>query len=127
MTPSEAPAITSPYRLSTDQAQTTPSVMAALRRLVPVLGDQRRRVVIALTATIVSSTMGLLGPVIIARAIDRYVRGRDFRGVLASAGVLLAAYLTGLVATYVQTLQMGRVGRYVLFNLRNLLFGKLQS
>ena len=127
MTPSEAPATTSPYRLSTDQAQTTPSVLAALRRLVPVLGDQRRRVVIALTATIVSSTMGLLGPVIIALAIDRYVRGRDFRGVLVSAAVLLAAYVIGLIATYVQTLQMGRVGRYVLFNLRNLLFGKLQS
>jgi len=41
--------------------------------------------------------------------------------------VLLVAYLTGLVATYVQTLQMGRVGRFVLFNLRNLLFTKLQA
>ena len=44
-----------------------------------------------------------------------------------SAGVLLAAYLTGLVATYVQTQQMGRVGRFVLFNLRNALFTKLQE
>ena len=34
---------------------------------------------------------------------------------------------TGLIATYVQTLQMGKVGRYVLFNLRNALFTKLQQ
>jgi ABC-type multidrug transport system fused ATPase/permease subunit len=127
MTHSAAPATTSPYRLSTDQAQTTPSVLAALRRLAPLLADQRGRVFVAFGATIVSSTMGLLGPAIIARAIDRYVRNRDFRGVLASAGVLLVAYLIGLVATYVQALQMGRVGRQVLFKLRNTLFTKLQE
>ena len=127
MSPSEAPATTSPYRLSSDQAQTTPSVLAALRRLAPVLADQRGRVVVAFAATIVSATMGLLGPAIIGRAVDRYMRNRDFRGVLASAGVLLVAYLIGLVATYVQALQMGRAGRQVLFKLRNTLFTKLQE
>jgi ATP-binding cassette subfamily B protein len=92
-----------------------------------VLAGQGRNVVAAFTATIVSALMGLLGPVIIARAIDLYIRNGDFAGVLRSAGLLLLAYLTGLVATYVQTQQMGRVGRYVLFNLRNTLFGRLQE
>ena len=49
----------------------------------------------AFAATLVSALMGLLGPVIIARAIDTYVRHGDFRGVLRSAGVLLIAYLIG--------------------------------
>jgi ATP-binding cassette subfamily B protein len=71
--------------------------------------------------------MGLLGPVIIARTVDGYIRTGNFRGVVASAGVLLLAYLTGVVATYVQAQQMGRVGRYLLFNLRNTLFAKLQE
>jgi len=71
--------------------------------------------------------MGLLGPVIIARTIDVDIRHGNFRGVLASAGLLLAAYLVGLAATYVQAQQMGRVGRYVLFNLRNTLFARLQE
>ena len=127
MSPSEAQAITSPYRLSAAHGPSGGSVLAAIRRLVPVLADQRRHVVAAFTATLVSSVMGLLGPVIIARAIDLYMRTGDFAGVLRSAGLLLLAYLTGLVATYVQTQQMGRVGRYVLFNLRNTLFGKLQE
>jgi ATP-binding cassette subfamily B protein len=127
MSPSEAQAITSPYRLSGAQGPAGASVISALKRLAPVLADQRPHVVAAFTATIVSSVMGLLGPVIIARAIDLYIRNGDFPGVLRSAGLLLLAYLTGLVATYVQTQQMGRVGRYVLFNLRNTLFGKLQE
>jgi ATP-binding cassette, subfamily B, bacterial len=127
MSPSEAQAITSPYRLSAAQGSASASVLSALRRLVPVLADQRRHVIAAFAATIVSAVMGLLGPVIIARAIDLYIRHGDFSGVLRSAGLLLFAYLIGLVATYVQTQQMGRVGRYVLFNLRNTLFGKLQE
>ena len=127
MSPSEAPAITSPYRLSTAQGVASASVPTALRRLVPVLADQQRSVVIAFAATVVSAVMGLLGPLLIARAVDRYIRLRDFRGVLLSAGLLLIAYLIGLVATYVQTQQMGRVGRFVLFNLRNTVFAKLQE
>ena len=127
MSPSEAPAITSPYRLSAAQEIASPSVLGALRRLAPVLSDQQRRLFAAFAATIVSATMGLLGPVIIGRTVDRSIRDHDFRGVVLSAGLLLAAYLAGLVATYVQAQQMGRVGRFVLFNLRNTLFTKLQE
>src|SRR6186997_91643 len=127
MSPSEAPAITSPYRLSTAQAIASPSVLAALRRLAPVLSDQHRRLFAAFAATIVGSIMGLLGPMIIGRTVDHSIRNRDFHGVVISAGLLLLAYLSGLVATYVQAQQMGRVGRFVLFNLRNTLFTKLQD
>jgi ATP-binding cassette subfamily B protein len=126
MSPSEAPAITSPYRLSTAQEIASPSVLGALRRLAPVLSDQHRRLAVAFAATVVSSIMGLLGPMIIGRTVDRSIRNHDFHGVATSAGLLLLAYLTGLVATYVQAQQMGRVGRLVLFNLRNTLFTKLQ-
>jgi len=127
MSPSEAPAITSPYRLSAPAPGASPALGAALRKLAPVLSDQHARLAAAFAATIVSATMGLLGPAIIARAIDRSMRTRDFRGVLASAGVLMLCYMVGLVATYIQAQQMGRVGRFVLFKLRNLLFAKLQD
>jgi ATP-binding cassette subfamily B protein len=127
MNRSAAPAITSPYRLSAPEPQATPSIPAALRKLAPVLDDQRARLAAAFAATIVSATMGLMGPAIIARTIDVHVRARDVRGVVVSAAVLLLCYLTGLVATYVQAQQMGRVGRFVLFKLRNLLFAKLQA
>src|SRR6188472_1885510 len=98
MSPSEAPAITSPYRLSTAQAIASPSVLGALRRLAPVLSDQHRRLLAAFAAAI----MGLLGPMIIGRTVDRSIRNHDVRGVATSAALLLLAYLTGLVATYVQ-------------------------
>jgi ATP-binding cassette, subfamily B, bacterial len=48
-------------------------------------------------------------------------------GLLLSAGLLLAVYLSGIVASYTQIRTMGGVGRRVLFSLRNALFMKLQD
>lgn len=116
-----------PYRLSSGDRQPTPSVMAALRRLSPVMDGQQRSMIAAFVATIVASAASLVAPWLIGRTVDTYIRTGDFGGVLRSAALLLVAYVIGLAATYVQTLQMGLVGRRVLFNLRNAIFTKLQQ
>jgi len=116
-----------PYRLSSGNTQGTPSVMAALRRLTPVMDGQQRSMIAAFVATVVASAASLVAPWIIGRTVDSYIRTGDFSGVLRSAGLLLVAYVIGLAATYVQTLQMGMVGRRVLFNLRNAIFTTLQG
>lgn len=128
MTPSAAPATTSSYRLSS-RTHDAPSlgIVAAIRRLRPVMAGEGPLVVQALVAVAVTSVTGLLGPMIIGRTVDVFIQHRDFRGVLESAGVLLGIYLCGLASSYFQTQRMGTVGRRVLFNLRNALFAKLQS
>ena len=118
-----------PYRLSSSArgAREAISVMAAIRRLAPVMADQKRSMVLAFVATLVASGASTAAPYLIARTVDQYIQHGDYAGVLRSAGLLLLAYLAGLAATYVQTLQMGLVGRRVLFNLRNAIFTKLQE
>jgi len=91
------------------------------------MADEKRTVIIAVAAMLTSSVCGLLGPVIIGRAVDNDVRRGDFGGVLRWAAILLAIYLVGLVASYLQTQEMGRVGRQLLFKLRNAIFTKLQQ
>ena len=118
-----------PYRLS-DAGQgreRNASMTAAVKRLAPVMAGQGPSLVAAFVATIVASGSALLGPYLIGRTVDIYIRSGDYAGVLRSAGLLLVAYLAGLVATYVQTQRMGMVGRRVLFNLRNAIFNKLQE
>jgi len=128
MTRSAAPVTTSAYTLSSpSQQQPQLSVLGGIRRLLPMLEGERRLVIQALGAVVITSVSGLLGPIIIARAIDLYIAGRNAAGVLSSAGILLVIYLTGLCSSYFQTRRMGTVGRYVLFNLRNALFAKLQA
>jgi len=91
------------------------------------MAGEQRIATQALIAVIITSISGLLGPMIIGRTVDRYIRSGDFNGVLASAAVLLGVYLCGLCSSYFQTQRMGTIGRKVLFNLRNALFTKLQS
>jgi ATP-binding cassette subfamily B protein len=127
MTRNEAP-VTTNYTLSKGYQQTqSPAIGVALKRLAPLLSDEKRLVALAFVAMLVTNGSGLLGPVIIARTVDRYIQGGNFTGVLTSAAILFGVYLCGLLASYYQTLAMGTVGRTVLFKLRNTLFTKLQE
>ncbi len=128
MTRNEALATKNYYTLSKPAGQAQkPAFLTAVRRFSPVLAGERRRVAVAFTASILNSGSALLGPVIIGRTVDVYVQSRNFTGVLQSAAVLLAVYVCGLAAAYIQTQTMGTVGRNVLFKLRNALFTKLQE
>jgi ATP-binding cassette subfamily B protein len=110
-----------------DNQQQGASIWTALKRLAPLVKDDKRLVILAFVGMLVSNGSSLLGPAIIGRTVDVYFQGRDFSGVLRLAGLLLGVYLCGLVASYFQTLAMGTVGRTVLFKLRNNLFTKLQE
>jgi ATP-binding cassette, subfamily B, bacterial len=118
----------SQYRLSgASTPPRTASIGAAVRRLAPVMADQKRSIAAAFVATIVASAAALVAPYLIGRTVDGFIRNGDYDGVIRSAVLLMFAYLAGLAGTYIQTQQMGFVGRRVLFNLRNAIFVKLQQ
>ena len=129
MTRSAAPAITNNSYTLSSSTQKAPqiSLVTGIRRLLPVMEGEHGIAFQALIAVIITSVSGLLGPYIIGRAIDTYIKNKDFHGVLMSALALFFIYFAGLCSSYFQTQRMGSVGRRVLFNLRNALFTKLQS
>jgi ATP-binding cassette subfamily B protein len=116
------------YELSASKhAKQKTNFSRAVKRLEPFLAGEKKNVAAAFIAVLVWSAAALLDPIIIGRAIDLYVKNKDFHGVLVSAGLLFLVYLIALVASYIQTLALGGVGRRVLFNLRAALFVKLQE
>jgi ATP-binding cassette subfamily B protein len=116
------------YKLETSSAfGAKRSIRAGIKRFVPLIVPERGRLAIAVAAMVVSSVATLIGPVIIGRGVDTYIRLRDGQGLLRSSVILLAVYLVGIVASYTQIRTMGGVGRQVLFSLRNQLFAKLQG
>ena len=116
------------YKLETTKAPGGKrSLGAGIKRFAPLIVPERRPLAVAVAAMLVGSVATLLGPVIIGRAIDTYVRLKDSRGLLLSSVLLLAVYVIGVVASYSQIRTMGGVGRRVLFSLRNELFAKLQD
>lgn len=104
-----------------------PKFSSAVRRLWPLIKDEKKRILMALAAVTVSSVATLCAPVIIARIIDGPIMRRDMRSALSMAAVLLGVYLVSMVSSYIQTKTMGTAGRQILFGLRNSLFKKLQE
>jgi ATP-binding cassette, subfamily B, bacterial len=103
------------------------SLRAGFKRFAPLIVPERGYLSVAMAAMLVSSGATLVGPVIIGRAVDTYVRLKDSRGLLLASALLLAVYVIGVAASYIQIRTMGGVGRRVLFSLRNELFAKLQD
>ena len=121
---------TNNYKLGTaDQAKEKEKGVlgTAWKRLVPLMAQEKKSVIIALFAIFISSASTLIAPVIIAHTIDIYIQNKIFSGVLEFTGILVVIYLVGLIASYIQIRVMGGVGRRVLFSLRNAIFSKLSA
>lgn len=99
----------------------------AWRRLVPLLAEEGRPVVIAIIAILFTSAATLIVPIIIAHIVDTYIITKNFSGVLLYSGLLAGIFIIGLISNYAQIVTMGGVGRRLLFNLRNKIFNKLQE
>jgi ATP-binding cassette subfamily B protein len=97
------------------------------KTFVPLLAAEKSSVIKAVVAIVISSVATLVAPVMIIHAIDTYIRPKHGQGLVEAALLVLAIYLTGAIASYIQVLTMGSVGRRVLFHLRNQLFLKLQE
>ena len=101
--------------------------LQALKRLWSLLAQEKHHLAIASIGIVLNAGSTLVAPVIIANTIDHAIQTHDFRRVLINSAFLLFIYLIGLVASYLQTIRMGTVGRSVLYNLRNQIFVKLQE
>jgi ATP-binding cassette subfamily B protein len=112
-------------KFSAQQEKT--STLAALKKLLELIVHEKRNLWLALLAILINSGVNLYGPFLIGDAIDKYVVRGNYHGVLVYSGILLAMYVCGLVASYLQTKMMGGVGQRMLYTLRNAIFNKLQQ
>jgi ATP-binding cassette subfamily B protein len=116
------------YRLSTGEGgEKREPLRVALRRLAPLIAEERRYILVAFVTILITSAATLASPYVIAQTVDHYIAQGDFSGVVRNGLILLAIYLVALGTSYVQTRTMGGVGRRILYNLRNALFNKLQE
>jgi len=92
-----------------------------------LFASEKKPFIAAVGAIVFSSIATLVAPVLIIRTIDTDIRLGNTHGLLISALIILAIYVSGSVASYIQVITMGSVGRRVLYHLRNALFLKLQD
>jgi ATP-binding cassette, subfamily B, multidrug efflux pump len=99
----------------------------ALMRLVPYLGPHKIRLAVVLAFVLLSTSLGLLGPYLMGRAIDLYIATGDTAGLAVIAGWMLAVFLTGNLADTASGWIMAAVSQNALKALRRDLFNHLQS
>src|SRR5580704_2833674 len=116
------------YKLDT-QERTGPkrSLRESGKKFLPLFASEKGAFSAAMVAIVLSSLATLVAPVLIIRIINTDLRLKNFQGLLISSLAVFAIYVAGAVASYVQVITMGGVGRRVLFHLRNALFLKLQD
>ncbi len=116
------------YKLETDKRPGQKrSLRESSRKFLPLFATEKRSFAGALVALLLSSLATLVAPVLIVRIIDTDLRLKNAHGLLIGSLAVLGIYVAGGVASYVQVITMGGVGRRVLFHLRNVLFLKLQE
>ncbi len=103
------------------------SNFVSLRKLMTLIGEERRNLTIAFAAIFLNAVLSLLGPYLIGYTIDKYIQTKQYNGVLVFASILLALYITAFFVNYIQMRMMGGIGQRMLFSLRNAVFNKLQE
>jgi ATP-binding cassette, subfamily B, bacterial len=111
----------------TEKTEKRVSNLASLRKLVQVIGQERRNVIIAFAFIFLTSGLSLLGPYLIGHTIDKHIQTKQLHGVMVFAGILLALYSIAFVVNYIQMRLMGGIGQRMLYSLRNAVFNKLQE
>jgi ATP-binding cassette subfamily B protein len=117
------------YNLSqtATQSEQKKSTLAALKKLLGLIREERRTLILAMIAILVNAGLSLLGPYLIGYTIDTYIQSKQFHGVVVFTGLLLGIYMVAFVTNYLQMILMGGVGQRMLFSLRNAVFNKLQE
>ena len=117
------------YNLNQSSQEVKPkvSILASLKKLIQLIGQERKNLTIALIAILINAVLNLLGPYLVGHTIDTYIQHKQYDGILKFSAILLALYITAFFVNYFQMRLMGGIGQRMLFNLRNAVFNKLQE
>jgi len=103
------------------------STSTTLRRLLTLMGQERKNLYIAMVFIFINAGLNLVAPYLMGHAVDKYIVTKHYEGVIQYSIILFGVFAVALVSGYTQTQLMGRVGQRMLFNLRNMVFTKLQE
>jgi len=108
-------------------AEQKKSTLAALRKLLDLIREEKRTLILAFIIIFINAGLSLLGPYLIGHTIDTYIQSKQFGGVIRYSAILLVLYMVAFVTNYLQMIMMGGVGIRMLYSLRNAVFTKLQE
>lgn len=103
------------------------STTTTLKRLMTLMGEERKNLYVAMLFIFINAGLNLVAPYLMGHAVDNFLVTKHYEGVIKYSFILFGVFVLALVSGYTQTQLMGRVGQRMLFNLRNIIFNKLQD
>jgi ATP-binding cassette subfamily B protein len=103
-----------------DTSGTLERIWGYLRRQWPALA-------LASLLVLGSTATGLIGPYLLGQAIDRFILRHDLAGLARLLALMLVVYAVGALLTYGQSYVMAGAAQRTVRDLRDDLFGKLQT
>ncbi len=98
-----------------------------LRRLWGYLKRQRWALLGIVALVALTSGLGLLGPLLMGRAIDQFILKKDLPGLARTGLQMIALYGLMSATTWLQNVLMASVAQRTVRDIRNDLFAKLQT
>ena len=112
---------------SEDRSAEKTGAWTTLKRLMTLVGQERRNMYIAMIFIFINSGLILTAPYLIGQTVDRFIVTHQYGGVIRNSLILFAIFCVAMGSGYAQAQLMGKVGQRMLFNLRNNIFRKLQE
>lgn len=105
-----------------EEQETGFSSKQAFQSLLPLLKPHRYRLVRNLLLLALATALSIVGPILIQRAIDVNIKGKDFNGLITTVIIYLLLQLVFLVAGYFQRIHLEIIGQDVITTLKQRCF-----
>jgi ATP-binding cassette subfamily B protein len=98
-----------------------------LKRLWSYMQRQKFKLIFIVIVVIITTVLGLLGPYLIAKAIDDYIVPKVLKGLINLILLMIGVQVASAFLTWVQTYIMAEISQVVVRDLRKDLFSNLQK
>ncbi|MFP7233793.1 ABC transporter ATP-binding protein [Bacillus subtilis] len=98
-----------------------------LRRIWSYLAERKGLLILVMLMVVISAIFGLLGPLVIGKAIDHFIVGRTVSGLLPVLLLLLAIYIIQSLSLWFQNYWMITISQGTVFRMRSELFTHLHE
>ena len=77
------------------------SVWSSIKKLISLMVNEKKNLIITFFAVIVSSLMTLIAPMLIGNTIDQAITTHDYDIIMRNTLILLLVYVVGTITNYI--------------------------
>ncbi len=114
-------------KFDVDEQLETPFDIRHLKRSLKYAARYKKRIALSLTLSAVGVIIGLLSPLIVKNAIDKYMPEGNIPMLLASGGALLLCIIVSVIFAKIRSTMMTKVGQDIVYDIRKDLFEHMQK